>query len=149
MKKIYFAIVACLVLSSCSTLRTATSTNINVDSAVTQYPTIVDLEIGQVSVSKEVKWTFIESVVSKMQISKAQSTIVYDLLKEHGADILLEQRVEKTVVPFGPTTIVISGYPAKFQNFRKPTQKEIDAISAIKGKRDVYVIGDKGQYKLE
>ncbi len=149
MKNLIISLAVLLMATSCATVRTATSTNINVNTSVNQYPTIVDLDIDQNMVSREVSWTFVESLFQGMQIKKSYSTIVYDILKECKSDILLEQRVQTTKTPFGPTVIEISGYPAKFKNFRKPTKEEIEEISSFRTKRDVYVIGDSGQYKLE
>ncbi len=149
MKKVILAIATCLAFASCATTRTATSTAISVDTNVTQYPTIVDLEVSNDQISKEVRWTYFQFLFNKINIKKNHSTIVYDMLKENNADILLEQRVQTTSVPFGARTVEISGYPAKFKDFRKPTQEEIDEISAFSTTKEVYIITNDGQYKVE
>ncbi|MFI3285124.1 MAG: hypothetical protein R3Y08_00570 [Rikenellaceae bacterium] len=149
MKKIIAAIVICLAAASCATTRTATATSINVNTDVTQYPTIVDLEVSPDLVVKEVSWTFFESIINRINIEKSHETIIYDMLKENNADILLEQRVQNTTIPFGMKTVVISGYPAKFKNFRKPTKDEVEEISAFHTKKEIIIIRDQGQYKVE
>lgn len=143
MRKIIALIAISVIATSCSTVRMATSTSAAVDLSITQYPIVVDLEIAPEVASTEVRWSYVESLLKSATIKRSQSTIIFDMLKNHNADVLVEERVQMTKVPFGETTIIITGYPAKFKNFRKATKEEIKEISQLRGQKDIYIIDNQ------
>ncbi|MFI3281551.1 MAG: hypothetical protein R3Y44_06245 [Rikenellaceae bacterium] len=148
MKKIIALLSVCLLITSCSTIRTASSTSVDVTTNVVQYPVVVDLDISTQMVTKEVSWTYVESLFKSTMVKKAESTIIYDMLKECDADVLVEKRVQTIAIPFGRKTVSIMGYPAKFTNFRKLTNSEIRAIEAVNCNSNLYFIDENGSYKL-
>lgn len=148
MKKLMAILSVCLVFTSCSTIRTASSSSIDVTTHVVQYPVVVDLDVSPQMVTKEVSWTYLESLFNLTMIKKAESTIVYDMLEECNADILVEKRIQTTTVPFGRKTVSIKGYPAKFTNFRQLSDRELRAIEAVNCNSNLYFIDENGSYKL-
>lgn len=112
-------------LYSCSSIQ-KTSTVARVETSVLQYPTVTDLTVSPEKVEKSETWEFhwFEGQSDKVR----KENLMADLLKETGADVLLEPnfKVEKHFL--GPTKITVTGYPAKFKDFRKATPEDIQAL---------------------
>ena len=54
-----------------------------------------------------------------------------EVIKAAGADVLLESQFVFTKRSFGERTLTVTGYPAKFKNFRKATPEDIEALSKV------------------
>lgn len=125
MKHFLFGLLLALFVSSCSVFRTSTSTTMNVNSSLSS-TTVADLDISNVKVSY--------IYYPKKQDRKAGMTHVINnavaaTLKENGnADILVERQYEAVFKSrmFGPKkvkSVTITGYPAKYKNFRVESSK--------------------------
>ncbi len=118
--------VAIVLLPACSAKKAMTSSTMNVNSSVIQYPTVADLEIKP-KVEKTMTWQFYQ--IGKLSVRKGN--LVAEMVKENDADILLEPQVSFTKTILGPRTLTITGYPAKFKNFRKATESDLKALNAV------------------
>lgn len=125
MKHFLFGLLLALFVSSCSVFRTSTSTTMNVNSSLSS-TTVADLDISNVKVSY--------IYYPKKQDRKAGMTHIINnavaaTLKENGnADILVERQYEAVFKSrmFGPKkvkSVTITGYPAKYKNFRVGNEK--------------------------
>lgn len=135
MKLSHIILTALLVvgMSSCSTIRKTTATVAEVQTAVVQYPTVTDLTVLQ-KTERTIVWQWNPFRSDKME--QKRSNLIFDLLKELDADILLEAHFHYSKEPFGERRLTISGYPAKFKDFRKATQADLDALKSL------YTTGD-------
>ena len=118
MKQILLGLLLIISVSSCSLLRTSTSTTMNVDSSLTS-TTTADLQVSDVKIS----YTY----YPKKQERKAGLNHVISnaaaALKENGnADILVERQYEAVfkLRMFGKKikSVTITGYPATYKNFK-------------------------------
>ena len=150
MKKIIFFFVACslLVFSSCSTIkRTATATDVQL--AVCQYPTAVDLEVMEKVEAVKV-WSFAPFHWGEPKVSVAKGNLIAETLSKHQADVLLEPQVTFSKVSYGERRIIVTGYLAKYKNFRKATKEDLEAIKAVNtpNERTVYNDGKGGLFGI-
>lgn len=123
-------ICAMAFLSSCSTIR-MTSDSTPVMTPVSTYPTVADLNIQPTRISKTVTWQW--NPFSTMSLSTRKDNVTAELVNENGADILIEpEYVQKTSwLNILGGSITVSGYPATFENFRKATPEDIEALKAV------------------
>lgn len=134
-------------LSSCSTIRKSSVTTVDVETSVVQYPTVADLDVMN-KAEKTLTWTF--NPLKRENLQLVKGNLMADLLREVGADVLLEPQYIYTKVPYGERTLVITGFPAKFKNFRKATDNDIKALNAIysePAERSVYRVSQKCEKK--
>ena len=115
-------------VSSCSTIRKSTVSTVDVETSVLQYPTVADLDVMN-KVEKSITWTF--NPLKFEKLSQIKTNLMADLLKEAGADVLLEPQYTFTKVSYGERTLTITGFPAKFKNFRKANADDIHALNAV------------------
>lgn len=132
MKQTVFLLMACmaLLLSSCSTMRKSTATSMAVESGVYQYPTVADLEVKD-KVTRQVSWRFRVIKCGQPSLEVRRANLVADLLKEAGADVLLEPQVTFVKHPFGDRVLTVTGFPAVFKNFRKATAQDLEALKVV------------------
>ncbi len=132
-----------LTLSSCTTL-TRTASTTNVQTGVHQYPTVADLDIKD-KVENTLEWNFRPFHIGEPSLTLAKGNLIAETLKKHDADILLEPQFIFTKSSFGIRRLVVTGFPAKFKDFRKATDQDLKALEAG-GKtnvRTVYNIANK------
>lgn len=115
-----------LVLSSCASVK-KTSTTVDVNAVVSQYPTVADLEVLNKVEAEEV-WNFHPFHIAEPKVSVMKSNLIANILKSKNADVLLEPQITYSKTSFGERVLTISGYPAKFKNFRKATKDDLDAL---------------------
>lgn len=124
-------LIACLgITSSCRTLKKSTSSSQNIEAVVKQVPTVVDLNVAP-KVEKTVTWNYTLLPWGQPTFSDRKGNLIADMVKESGADILLEPQTTYTKVPFGQRTLTITGYPATYKNFRKATKEDLHAIEIV------------------
>lgn len=123
-------ICAVAFLSSCSTIR-MTSDSTPVITPVSTYPTVADLNISPTRISKTVTWQW--NPFSTMSLTTRKNNVTAELVNESGADILIEpEYVQQTSwLNLLGGSITVSGYPATFENFRKATPEDIEALKAV------------------
>ncbi len=122
-----FLLVALLLVSSCSKV-VKTAQHTEVDAKVASYPTVGDLKIAPQRISKSVSWKW--NPFNTTSLAARKENIKADLIKEAGADILVEPEfVQRT--SFGNLlggSLTVSGYPAILDNFRVATPEDIVAL---------------------
>ncbi len=111
-------VVSCTITNS--TIRT-----VDISTKITQYPCVADLDVKSGKVEKSVSWnwSFGEPTLNSMKES-----LIADLLKENGGDILLEPRFTFKKEFFGERVLSVEGFSARFKNFRKATERDLEAI---------------------
>ena len=128
-KNLLMAVVASVLLcSSCNTVKQTAST-VNVQNEVCTSPTVADLEVMEkVELKKE--WNFRPFHVGEPKLSFQKGNLIAESLQKMGADVLLEPQVSFTRTSYGPRVLIITGYPAKYKNFRKATKEDLEALKA-------------------
>lgn len=129
-KYIIVLIIAGLNLTACTTLRKSTSSTASIEPDVFQYPTVVDLEVGD-KIEKTETWYF--NPFDKQKLKDREGNLIADMVKSEKADVLLEAQSTYTKVPFGERTLTVSGYPAKYKDFRNATEEDIKAFKKLNG----------------
>lgn len=129
-----------LLMMSCSvtnkTVRTA-----EISSNIRQYPCVADLDVKNVRVQKSCtwNWSFGEPTLNSMK-----ETLIADLLKENGGDILLEPRFTFKKEFFGERVLTVEGFSARFKNFRNASVKDLEALEMSESRpeheRNVYML---------
>ena len=133
MKKIYFSLasIALLLCSSCTTI-TKTATTAEVNNVVVTYPDVADLEIvGKATATKT--WNFFPFHIGEPKLSTMKGNFINEILKEKDGDVLLEPQFLFEKTSYGERKLIITGYVAKYKNFRKATEADLKAIEACKG----------------
>lgn len=105
---------------------TAPVTNLEVK----QYPTVADLDVNPQKVSKTEEWEFVPFNIGQPSMKIRKSNMVADLLRDNDADVLLEPQTVFVKQPFGKRTLTITGFSAKFSNFRKATEEDLKALES-------------------
>lgn len=119
MKQILLGLLLIISVSSCSLLRTSTSTTMNVDSSLTS-TTTADLQVSDVKIS----YTYYpKKQERKAGLNHVISNAVAAALKENGnADILVERQYEAVfklrMLGKKIKSVTITGYPATYKNFK-------------------------------
>ncbi len=122
MKKIIFMVAtATLFLSSCNIV-TKTAKTQDVDSKVVQSYTEADLVIPE----KKAFYTLNPTGdVQRSGAKNIKETAIAELLKENGnADVLVCPSFEITTRKGKIKQIVVSGYPARYKNFKSKSAQE-------------------------
>ena len=119
-----------LTLGACSTIRKSTVSTAQVETHVVQYPTVADLEVLN-KVEKTVVWSY--NPFERDNMENIRQNLMYDLLKEVEADVLLEPQYNFVKVPYGERRLSVTGYPARFKSFRKATEADLEALKATHG----------------
>lgn len=137
-------ICAATVLASCDTVQQSADT-VKIDAKVMQVPTVADLNVKteRVQATQTWKWKFFS--IGQPSLAQRKKNLVYDIVSEAKADVLIEPQVRLTKKLFGTRTLTISGYPATYKNFRTPSEADLKAIRVANGMPEaptVVVVGD-------
>ena len=134
MKKIIILSIA-IALTSCATSKSGTSKTMDIAGAgVLHKPVVVDLDVKQDKVEKTVE---IKNLTS---LENAKNEVVRDLLKERGADILVEPSFFSTTTG-SKTELTVYGWTANYKNFRQVEEKDIKFLEikpSLLQKAEVY-----------
>lgn len=141
-----FAAAACL--TSCTTQRSAVTTAAY-ETRVEQTVTVADLEVLP-RVEAETRWVHAFFSSDRMTMDQRRENLQADVLREQGADVLLEPGYVCTRRLFGPCTLRVTGYPARLSNFRRATPADLEALRANvpAHRRRVYRVSELWQQKL-
>lgn len=134
--KIVSLLFVVLVLGSCTTFQKS-ATTVDIDAYVVQYPTVADLEISPKKVSKSTSWVSLFSTTNK---ETRKENLTAELLSESDADVLVEPHYIHKKNVFD-NTLTVSGFPAKFKNFRKATDKDLEALKC--GNPNICEVSDR------
>lgn len=136
----HFKLLALLVMAfcfcSCTTIEKTTQT-VDVNAYIVQYPTVADLEISPKKVSRTTAWS---SLFSLTRFDTRKENCIAELLQECDADVLVEEHMVYKKEMFGTNKLTVFGFPAKYKNFRKATDADLEALKL--GRRDITVVSD-------
>lgn len=127
-----YIIIACaaMALSSCTTVKNTASTEA-VDTKITSM-TVADLQVDKEKVSKTVKWNW--SPLTSVSVADKKENATGELLLEKDADVLIEpQYVVNHRGLFRGGSVTVTGYPAKYYNFRPMTKEDAEMIATANG----------------
>lgn len=129
MRKTIFSIAACTLLlaTSCTTV-TKTASVTAVDNSVKTY-TVADLDVKD-KVSNSMTWSFAPFNWGEPRLSVAKGNLISETLKAANADVLLEPQFVFERTSYGQRTLTVTGFPAVYKNFRKPTDDDLKVIKA-------------------
>ena len=141
MKKIslFVCLLGAMLFSSCSTKIACTSSVSAITTHVEQYPTVADLDINTTKVEKNITWNW-SLFPERYTLSDRKENLVAELLKEQSGDVLVDPKYIYSKKPYGPRSLTVMGYVAKFKNFRKATDEDIKALKAVNGLPKVKIV---------
>lgn len=133
MKKMLFFVMISAIFSSCITNR-ATVVTTATTAPIRTITTVADVNVSD----NRISYTYIPSKADAKRLSKTQllNNAIYMALKNNGnADVLLQINyyITKRNVVFVRriNSITVSGYPAKYTNFRKPTKEDYENFERL------------------
>ncbi len=127
MKKLLFFVVVGATFSSCASLNRATVVSTSTPAPVRTTTAVANLEVGKTRIS----YTYVPSKADSKRLSEAQliDNAIYMALKENGnADVLVKVNyyITRKGFPRRIESISLSGYPAKYVDFRQPTEADYE-----------------------
>lgn len=142
MNRLTLAACACaaMTVTSCQMVQQTAQTT-DIDAKVVQVPTVADLEVKPQRIEATQSWNW--KFFGTDGIPQRKKNLIYDMVAQAKADVLVEPQVRLTKKMFGERTLTISGYPATYKNFRKPTEDDLKALRTANGiPEKVVVVGD-------
>ena len=129
MKKIIFIAAVVMIASSCgsTTMVTRTAKSGNLSYSAIAATVTSDLKVSETKVTGEA--TNPDSFFPQSEMEK---TAVADALKKVDADILIEPQYEYKRVDGKLVSVKVSGYPAKYTNFRSVTPEDVEINNKLK-----------------
>lgn len=88
--------------------------------------TMADVEVGSQRVEKSVSWKI--KMLSPTDLEQRKENLQNELCRETGADFLVDPQFSYEKKILGGGKLTLSGYPAKYVNFRNMTEEEIKAF---------------------
>ena len=139
--------IALLATASCTTVRKSAETTA-IQANVQQYPTVADLDV-KAKVTASVTWRgrLIKKLEPKKDLMKGN--LIAETLEKADADVLLEpQTIFSKTGYLGERKITITGFPAKYKNFRKATPADLEAlkVNAPAAECTVHNVSQKGLF---
>ncbi len=127
----FLVLIACAAVffGSCTTHK-QTSTTAEVQTVIQQYPTVADLDVMD-KVEAKTAWSFRPFNLGEPSLSMAKGNLIAETLKEVGADVLLEPQFIFKRTPYGMRELTVTGFPAKFKNFRNATEADLKALDCV------------------
>lgn len=126
MKKILFFVAVSIMAVSCSTqMATYSAKTANVPYSLKAVPTTAELDVAETKVVAEVKDR------KGMMKKNAEDWAVSEALNKVSADILLEPRFEYTYNKNKLISVKVSGYPAKYKNFRVMNAQDAETLNKL------------------
>ena len=158
--------IALLATASCTTVRKSAETTA-IQANVQQYPTMADRILGmgdivslvekavvadldvKAKVTASVTWRgrLIKKLEPKKDLMKGN--LIAETLEKADADVLLEpQTIFSKTGYLGERKITITGFPAKYKNFRKATPADLEAlkVNAPAAECTVHNVSQKGLF---
>lgn len=127
-------LLAIMTVSSCSSL-SHTAQTADVDTRVYNL-TVADMDVSENRAAKTSEWKW--TPLSSVSLSAQKETATAELLKEHDADVLVEpQYTIKRRGLFRGGSVTVTGYPAKYANFRTMSKEDAEKIAALDGKMSI------------
>jgi len=127
MKKLLFFIVIGATFSSCASLNRATVVSTSTPAPIRTTTAVANLDVSKTRIS----YTYVPSKADSKRLSEAQliDNAIYMALKENGnADVLVKVNyyITRKTFPKRIQSISLSGYPAKYVDFRQPSKADYE-----------------------
>lgn len=122
---IIFCLLACTSAYARKTKEVGVVNSVDVETTITAVST-ADLNISEERVSMSKVWTL--NFLSATSLEQRKANLIIELCRREGADILVDPQFTYTKRVLGGGKLTVSGYPAKYTNFRTMTDKEIDTF---------------------
>lgn len=136
-KQILILAGVALMASSCTTVQ-YTSKTADVSTKI-QTLTVADVKVQpeRKTATAEYKWT----PFAQMRAGAMKEEAAYKILQEANSDLLIEpQVVVNSRGIFRGGTVTVSGYPAKYTNFRPMTKEDAEIIATYEGRISPVVV---------
>ena len=131
-KVVYTAIAISAILSLSCTRKINTGKSMNVTRRnIEQTPMLVDLDIK----NEKISGTFVGSL-KKQSLTVLKENAIADALKKSNFDVMVEPLFEVSNI-LNQATVVVTGYPAKYVNFRKYTTQDSTIFHFDKLNKDI------------
>ncbi|MCM1377483.1 MAG: hypothetical protein NC097_03630 [Clostridium sp.] len=88
--------------------------------------TVAELDISDKRVSKSTSWTL--KAVSPTSLEQRKANLIVELCREVEADVLVDPQFTFSKRIFGGGKLTVSGYPARYKNFRTMSPQEVEAF---------------------
>lgn len=136
-----------LILTSCSVTKSSYSGS-RIKTSIEQYPTVADIEVGE-KIEKTETWIYNPFIINNPGVETITNNIISDMVKDSNADALIEPETVYVKKLFGRRSITVSGYPAKFKNIRKATEKDLEVLrcDTKAHSKNVYPVNFNDKYK--
>lgn len=85
-----------------------------------------EVKVGEERVSRKMKWLI--GFLSKEQLADRKSRLLSELRRASRADIIIDPQFEYCPKPLGGGSLILTGYPARYVNFRNLTSLQIDSL---------------------
>ena len=85
-----------------------------------------DIAIETHRVSKSTSWAF--NFISPQDLEQRKTNLLNTLSREVGADVIIDPQFTYSKRLLGGGKLTVSGYPARYTNFRTLSQPEIDSL---------------------
>ena len=122
MRKFLFIALVGAVLTSCSVTKTSTAKSLDITGAgVMHLPVVADLDVSDVKKSHTITLSKVENMAA------ARNTAISELLEKESGDVLVEPKFI-TETRGSKTELTVTGWPAKYRNFRKMTLDDLKLI---------------------
>ncbi len=129
--KFLFGLTLAVLISSCSTIN-HTSQTVGIDTDVYNL-TVADMDVDKQKVTTTVDWSW--TPLSTVSIDVQKENAAAELLKQTGADVVVEpQYTVKRRGLFRGGSVTVTGYPARYSNFRTMSQEDAEKIAILDGK---------------
>lgn len=128
-----FTIIPGILFSSCSALKTNISQTAGIEEPrVIQTPVLVDLKV------EEIKICGTASGGIGISIETLQGYAVEEALNKEDADVLVQPKFETETIE-GHTTVTVTGYPGRYNNFRPMKPEDVPLVQCgVMQKAEVY-----------
>lgn len=153
MRKIKNALLAlagtAAFLASCTTVD-KTAQTVSIDAQIYQHPTVAVLQAVDERASAETEWVRTPLSFGHPSLEQMKQNLVAELVEQAGADVLLDVEYTYKRRLIGRCKLVVTGYPAKFGEFRKATPADLAVLKnkCPERKRGIYNVSQPWYKRL-
>lgn len=124
-KSIIITTILAVIAISTEAKKTPTQSDrgVEVETTITAV-SAAELIISDDRVSLSTSWG--PKIISPTNLEQRKENLIVELCRKVGADVLVDPQFTYTRRILGGGRLSVSGYPAKYKNFRSMTDKEID-----------------------
>lgn len=138
MKKVFFILFAGVLMASCTTVyytydyNESTARNLEPEHVMLTTPVIADLEVSSTRITHVERDAYRDIAVDNFTIQPEniegyKKIALSKAAKAHDADVLVASMIDVQTID-GRLVITVTGFPAKYKNFRKATLQDADLM---------------------